>query len=457
MYSRCPKCPGKNKCVSPDGPSNAQIVGIAEAPGGNEDRQNKVFVGRAGDELNRHYLPLAGLRRPDIWLGNAIGCLPISTGGKLDPKSTKDLELLESCSNHNLYPALRKMKPKLIIAMGAFACRAIDPDINLEFQHGIPLQTKWGMVMPMYHPALGIHEPKKMLHIRTDWIRVRKYLSGKLTIPVDDFEGIEDYRVLETEDDVHETLSGSFNRPLACDTENRKDHSPFCFTYSVKPGTGYLIMAEQRLLLDTFQEYLDLWGGKILWHNWIHDFEIITAMGMRFNEKLVVDTMLKVYHLGNLPQGLKALAYRELGMNMQDFDDLVRPYSSQLALNYFRQAYCEEWPKPEEALVKEKDGTFKIKKPHGFSQKLKRFFTDYEKNNDKDVFKMWNNNWTDEQEMVESKCGPFPGLCISHVPIEKVTQYACQDADGLLRLWPLIQHMARRVRKVSQENWRETA
>src|SRR6185436_3630423 len=116
---------------------------------------------------------------------NSISCLPPSVGGKLDPKRTKDLDLLYSCSEHHLYPEIAETKPKLIIPLGSFACRAIDPDIDLELQHGIPLRTSWGMVFPQFHPAQGLHEPKKMLMIRTDWQRLRQYLVGKLYIARD--------------------------------------------------------------------------------------------------------------------------------------------------------------------------------------------------------------------------------------------------------------------------------
>jgi hypothetical protein len=176
-------------------------------------------------------------------------------------------------------------------------------------------------------------------------------------------------------------------------------------------------------------------------------------MGLRFNRKLIFDTMLAVFHLGNLPQGLKALAYRELGINMQEFDDVVKPYSSQIAINYFRRAYSIDWPKPDEGLEKQKDGSYKIKKPHGFNQKIKRFFTDYEKDPDKDPFNMWETNWGNEHSMVENVMGEFPGKCISHVPLENIIHYACQDADGLLRLYPLIKRMQQRVRKTSQDRW----
>jgi hypothetical protein len=164
--------------------------------------------------------------------------------------------------------------------------------------------------------------------------------------------------------------------------------------------------------------------------------------------------MAEVYRLGNLPQGLKALAYRELGMVMQDFEDLVIPYSREMVLNYYRLAQLHEWEKPaEELVIDDKTGLWKLYKPQSMSTKLKRFFTDYSKNPDKDVFLTWE-NWESQQAAIEDKVGAWPGMCISHVPFEETLQYACRDADALIRLWPILKHMQSRVRKVSQEHWR---
>ena len=142
--SRCPLCPGKNDCVNGDGPCT---VGgyefIGEAPGKDENRLSRPFVGKTGREVNEGYLPLTGLRRSGVRFNNAIRCLPITPKGKLDSKKPKDRDLLKSCSEYHLYPELEKLKPKLIVPMGAFACMAIDPTIDLELQHGIPVQTSW--------------------------------------------------------------------------------------------------------------------------------------------------------------------------------------------------------------------------------------------------------------------------------------------------------------------------
>lgn len=427
--NRCPLCPGQNTCVRPDGPPQCELVFIGEAPGSLEDKKDRPFMGKTGEEVNRHYLPLAGLRRENVYFTNAIRCLPTSTGGKIDLKREKDLALLQSCAEHFLYPDLRRMKPRVIITLGAFAARAIDPDINLEFQHGFPLETSWGTVFPQYHPAQGIHEPKKMLMIRNDWIRLKRYLAGKLDIAVDENAGIECYEALGHPYQVHDQLRAEWANPMACDTEITRNRDPFCLTFSVQPGTGYLIRAEDTASLEAFQFHLDEWEGPIIFHNWLFDGAVVEKMGLRFPFKKVRDTMVRAYHLGNLPQGLKALAYRELGMTMKDFDDVVKPHSTKRVIDYYRDAYAEDWPKPDEELVRDKDGKLRLYKPQSMNTKLKRFFSDWAKNPEKDVFDAWG-NWEDQHETVENVCGPWPGKCISHVPFEEVIDYACLSGDS---------------------------
>lgn len=428
---------------------------IGEAPGKDENKKGMVFIGKTGDEVNTHYLPLAGLRRSAVRFTNAIRCLPSRAGGKLDPNRAKDLALLDVCSACFLYPAIEKHPPKLLIPMGAFACKAICPGVSLELQHGIPVMTEWGIpAFPMYHPAGGIHEPKKMLLIRTDWHRLKTYLNGTLHVAEDAFPN-PDYQEVT---DAEEISALDPTQPLAIDTESRKGGAPFCLTYAQEPGTGRLIRASRGDLLEALSRQLDRWEAHLLFHHWLSDWPITQAMGVRVPERKVVDTMVRIFHLGNLNQGLKTVAYRELGMVMQDFWDVVSPHSILNVLYYYRQAQTYDWPKPEEELVQdEKSGLWKLYKPQSMNTKLKRFFTDYGKNPEKDVFKMWEDNWTGSHAMIEAECGPYPGLDVSHVPFGEIVYYACRDADATLRLFTVLERMRRRVRQVSQEHWREAA
>lgn len=452
---RCPLCPGTNNCVPPDGPCPADVMFIGEAPGKDEDKQLRPFVGKTGREVNEHYLPLAGLRREQVYVTNAIMCLPSGRGGKLDANRSKDLELLDSCTNHSLYEEICRVKPRIIVPLGAFACRAIDPDIELDLQHGIPLETSFGTVFPMYHPAGGIHEPKKMLQIRTDWYRLGKYLKGKLSIPKDRwtkplYELVDHNNFFgPTDMDYYE---GTLLGPMACDTEVTRFREPYCLTFSTMEGTGKMIKAEDAMSLAVFQEWLDSWEGPILFHNFLFDSHVVEAMRLRFPRHLIVDTMSRAFHLGNLPQGLKALAKRELGMQMEDFDDLVTPYSVPLCLEYLRQVATHTWPASQEELVRDKNGQWRLYKPQSIHTRLKRFFTDYNNNPAKDIFGAWD-NWEDDHAMIEAELGPWPGRDIRYAPFDKVLRYACRDADATLRLWLREQQMTRRVRRTVQEQW----
>ncbi len=448
---RCSLCPGVHKVLPPDGPPSSTLF-VGEAGGFNEERQGRVFVGKTGDEVNRHYLPLAGLRRENVMFTNAIACFPTSSGGKLDLKAAKDKALLESCATCHLYPLIERVQPKVIVAMGAFACAAVNPEIDLELDHGLPCESPWGIpVFPQFHPASGLHEPKRLLLLRNDWMRLKDYLAGKLRRKRDPFPE-PDYQVATLLD----TISIDPHRPLACDTEFSRRLGPYCLTYSQQPGTGRLILAENTEHLAQFQALLDVHQAPILFHSWLSDRPVVQDMGLRFPEHRIVDTLAWVFHLGNLPQGLKALAYRELGMVMQDFDDLVTPHSTQLVLRYFNEAYDMDWPKPDEQVVREKDGSFKLYKPQSLSTKLKRFYTDLRKDPNKDVFQSWD-NWEEHHAEVEAECGEFPYKDVRHAPFDKMLHYACRDSDALLRLYPILVKMRQRVRKFPQEKWRGAA
>lgn len=446
---RCSACPGVNNCVPPSGPNDGDIRFIGEAPGKDENKRLIPFVGRTGQEVNEHYLPLAGLRRDTSTFDNVIKCLPVSSNGRLDIKRQKDLDLLQSCAEAHLYPTLERTQPKLIVPMGTFACRAIDPNINLDLHHGIPIQTRFGVAFPMWHPAGGVHEPKKMLQIRNDWIRLRRYMLGKLHVPVDAYPD-PDYKEADTADikAIDPTI------PMGSDTESSRSMGPYCYTYSQYPGTARLIRAENRYHLELLQEKMAIWESILLFHNWLYDRGVTWNMGLRIPDRKVRDTMVKAFLLGNLPQGLKALAYRELGMEMVDFDDLVVPYSKMEVLRYYHDAYAIPWPKPQEQTRRGDDGKWKLYKPQSMTTKFKRFFTDYGKNPEtKDVIEMWD-NWEDNWAAIEEQVGPWPGKDIAHVPFEEALHYACRDSDATLRIWPVLRQMERAIRTGPQENWR---
>lgn len=448
--TRCSACPGVHTPLPPDGPGTpGGLLFIGEAPGVQEEKRQQVFIGRTGEEVNGHYLPLAGLRRKDVTFCNAIACLPDTNDHKLKPSNKRHLELLNTCARHHLYPLIDRMQPQLIVPLGSFACRATIPGLDLEVEHGIPKPSFMGETFPMYHPALGMYEPKKMLQIRTDWHRLGLHLQERLVVPVDDYP-TPDYREVTHVDELSEIRD---DLPLGCDTESGRNGA-FCFTYSPHPGAGRLIRAQRVDLLTAFAKKAQgrTSHNPLLFHSWGHDAPVTREMGMEFEHRSIVDTMAEVYHLGHLPQGLKTLGWRLLGMEMQDFLDLVKPHSNTLSLRYYELAAQIPWAKPPQELVPDKHGELKLYSPQSMNTKFKRFFTDYAKDPEKDPIEMWD-NWEESQPMIEAALGPWPGLDIGHAPFDQVLHYACRDADATLRLWYWILYMRRNVRRLSQELW----
>lgn len=452
--SRCSRCPGVSTCLEPQGPDSATILIIGEYPGKDENRRGQILTGKVGQELDRHYLPLAGLRREQVVMAYALGCMPATNGGKLDVKKMGDAALLETCASERLHTLIETGRFSLLVPLGNLALRTVCSGVEIELSHGIPRTSQWGIpVFPMFHPGLGIHEPKKMLHIRTDWHRLRAYCKGTLRVPVDAYP-TPDYREVT---DAVEIDSLDVSLPLAIDTESTRKKEPYCLTYSQRPGTGRLVRAGNSAVLERLGQRLRSWRSHLLFHNLLYDEPIVRAMGVSGHFQHYVDTMAEVYHLGNLPQGLKALAFRELGMTMEDFEDVIGPHSKKRVVDFYKAAASLEWEKPEEETRYDNEtGRWKLYRPQGMATKFKRFFTDYRKNPAKDIFNMWSDNWKAYQEEIERRVGgEFPGMCITHAPFEQVLHYACRDADATLRLYlNVITPMQRRVRKFSQELWR---
>ena len=72
----CGLCATRINTVFSDGSKNAKIMLIGEAPGADEDKQGKPFVGRAGKLLNE-FLKQAGIdRHKDLYIANTLKCRP---------------------------------------------------------------------------------------------------------------------------------------------------------------------------------------------------------------------------------------------------------------------------------------------------------------------------------------------------------------------------------------------
>ena len=158
-----------------EGPKDAVLMIIGEAPGADEDRQGRPFVGVSGQLLER-MLAAIGLARTDVYITNTLYWRP---PGNRDP-STEEIAACRPFTERQI--AL--VAPRILVALGAPAARTL-----LQTTEGImKLRGRWmryerpGLpapidLMPMFHPAFLLRSPARKREAWRDLLSIRTRLD----------------------------------------------------------------------------------------------------------------------------------------------------------------------------------------------------------------------------------------------------------------------------------------
>ena len=148
---RCDLARTRTLAVPGEGPLDSEVMFIGEAPGVNEDRQGRPFVGQAGAFLEE-LLGEAGLTRPEVYICNVLKCRP---PGNRDPLPTE----IEACSDY-LSAQIRLIDPLLIVTLGRYSMSRFFPNQAISRIHGRPREANGRILVPMYHPAAALHQQR---------------------------------------------------------------------------------------------------------------------------------------------------------------------------------------------------------------------------------------------------------------------------------------------------------
>jgi len=161
---RCPLYKTRTNVVFGAGPANAELMIVSEAPGFNEDQKGVPFVGAAGELLNK-LLKMAGLKRKESYICNILKCRPVTSNLENRPPRSEEIE---ACTPY-LDRQIEIVKPKLIVTLGKYAASYILSRLGYSFRsmtgvHGKnfrgQLFNNVVTVIPTYHPAASLHNPK---------------------------------------------------------------------------------------------------------------------------------------------------------------------------------------------------------------------------------------------------------------------------------------------------------
>lgn len=127
---------GATQIVPGEGNPTADVVLVGEAPGEEEDRQGRPFVGRSG-KLLEQVLATAGFDRRDLWITNTVKSRPVACEGgraRNRPPTAGEIKAWQPC----LASELKLVRPKLLVGLGAVAGRAlVDPTFKITQQRGV--------------------------------------------------------------------------------------------------------------------------------------------------------------------------------------------------------------------------------------------------------------------------------------------------------------------------------
>jgi len=166
--------------VFADGNPQADVMLIGEAPGRDEDRLGRPFVGESGKLLDR-MLGAIGLDRQSVYITNTVLWRP---PGNRKPTPAEVTAMLPFLIRH-----IELVAPKVLLLVGGSALSALfDFDARITRERGrwrdYPAASGPIPALPMFHPAYLLRQPQLKRQAWQDLLSFRARLD-ELGVPKD--------------------------------------------------------------------------------------------------------------------------------------------------------------------------------------------------------------------------------------------------------------------------------
>jgi uracil-DNA glycosylase family 4 len=173
LCQNCELARTRIKVVPGEGPENADILFIGEAPGYHEDQQGRPFVGPAGQFLD-DLLASINLNRSQVFIANVIKCRP---PGNRDPLPGE----IQACKQW-LDHQIELIKPKMIVTLGRYSMARYFTNESIGKIHGKAKKMDGVIYFPMYHPAAALHQGSLRKTIEEDIKNIPSLLNEVETV-----------------------------------------------------------------------------------------------------------------------------------------------------------------------------------------------------------------------------------------------------------------------------------
>jgi len=159
-----------------EGDPDARILLVGEAPGAEEAKAGRPFVGRAGDVLDE-LLEGIGLRRDQVYITSVLKDRP---PGNRDPRAAEIRAYRPFLSEQ-----ISVIQPEVIATLGRFALKVILDELKMPQRgeglsdlHGRALEADYGrvVVVPLYHPAAVFYNPDLQGTLEKDFQTLARFV-----------------------------------------------------------------------------------------------------------------------------------------------------------------------------------------------------------------------------------------------------------------------------------------
>lgn len=167
--ARCRSCKkgGSGKAVPGEGSADASIVFIGEAPGREEAKTGRPFIGRSG-KLLRQTIEDIGLDETAVFITSPVHYLP--------DRGTPSKEMIHHGRKH-LFEQLAVIKPEMIVLLGNSACVAmLDEKVEITKKHGTLVKKDGRTYFVTVHPAYAIRFTKGKKMLLSDFTKLKRLI-----------------------------------------------------------------------------------------------------------------------------------------------------------------------------------------------------------------------------------------------------------------------------------------
>ncbi|HYE83146.1 MAG TPA: uracil-DNA glycosylase [Clostridia bacterium] len=166
--TRCRLHQNRTNTVPGEGNPKARIMFIGEAPGADEDRLGRPFVGKAGQLLDKALNALDFNREKNFYICNICKCRPENNRTPADDEAEACLPFLRN--------QVAIVKPKIIVCLGATSVKhIIDRQARITSVRGTWFERKGYYITATFHPAALLRDESKK---RLFWEDLKK-VKGK--------------------------------------------------------------------------------------------------------------------------------------------------------------------------------------------------------------------------------------------------------------------------------------